>query len=162
MDRYCANKFLWSGKRTFTSDGTKTKLLDANTECSCYFIHSVSLFWCFEIQCLILSPPPLYFPLVQNWSKQMCAQMKTRCPKYKMTSHQENGAKLKKETQCPWTYKNKLILCVSSHCQPFRLVLKIHTHKLRLHWLSFTPARPITITYVHQRPMRKVYVHLTR
>lgn len=48
----------------------------------------------------------------------MCAQMKTWCPEYKMTFHQENGAKRKKkkkrkekkETQCPCTYKNKLIL----------------------------------------------------
>lgn len=45
----------------------------------------------------------------------MCAQMKTWCPEYKMTFHRENGAKLKKETQCPCTYKNKLILlCVQS------------------------------------------------
>lgn len=74
----------------------------------------------------------------------------------KWLSHQENGAKLKKETQCPCTYKNKLILlCVQSLSTFFFcLVLKIHTHKLRLHWLSFTPAWPITITYVHQRPMR--------
>lgn len=33
-----------------------------------------------------------------------------------MTPHRENGAKLKKETQCPCTYKNKLIL-LSSHCE---------------------------------------------
>lgn len=64
--------------------------------------------------------------------------------KYKMIPHQENGAKLKKETQCPCTYKNKLIL-LSSHCENiFVSGPKIHTKRLRLHWLSFKPA---TVSY---------------
>lgn len=116
---------------TLTINGTKWyKLLNTKTK-TWYFIHSVSLIWCSEIQCQNFSRTlPWFFPLVQNWSKQMCAQMKTRCPphspsikwlliKMKNKKKKKNGAKLKKETQCPWTYKNKLILCVSSHCQPF-------------------------------------------
>lgn len=45
---------------------------------------------------------------------------------------------------------NLLFLC---------LLFKNLTHKLRLHWLPSTPAQPITITYIHRRPMTKIYVH---
>lgn len=87
----------------------------------------------------------------------------TRCPEYKMSPHQENGAKLKKETHCPCTYKNKLILCVSSHRHPFLSGPK-DSHVQTEASLAFLHTCTANHNHLctHNGQWEKVYVHLTR